>query len=102
MPWILVPAAQMPWISAIGLDEARKAWLELQIQQWVAAKAALCRFDFQYRDGFRYVGGFIGLDEARKAWLELQIQQWVAASPNNTLKRLTLAVHALVTPDTGD
>ena len=32
-----------------------------------AAAKALRRFDFQYRDGFRYVGGFIGSDEARKA-----------------------------------
>jgi hypothetical protein len=34
-------------------------------------------FDFQRRDGCRYVGGFIGTDEARQEWLAPKIQKWV-------------------------
>jgi hypothetical protein len=38
----------------------------------------LAEFNFDFRDGSRYVGGFIGTDEAKREWLEPQIQQWVA------------------------
>ena len=42
-----------------------------------ATKAALSRFDFKYREGSGYVGGFIGTEAAKKACLEPQIEQWV-------------------------
>jgi hypothetical protein len=43
-----------------------------QCQWWLA------EFNFDFRDGSRYVGGFIGTDEAKREWLEPKIQQWVA------------------------
>jgi hypothetical protein len=42
-----------------------------------AARMNLSDFDFQYRDGHRYVGGFIGTNEARTQWLEPMIADWV-------------------------
>jgi hypothetical protein len=41
-------------------------------------KRRLAEFEFQFRDGSRYVGGFIGSDDAKREWLEPQIQKWVA------------------------
>ena len=41
------------------------------------ARRTLERFDFQYSDGHRYVGGFIGSDTARTKWLAPKIQEWV-------------------------
>jgi hypothetical protein len=40
-------------------------------------KRELADFNFIFRTGSRYVGGFVGDDEAKQAWLEPQIQQWV-------------------------
>eukprot|EP00957_Ditylum_brightwellii_P142199 10833506-Ditylum_brightwellii.AAC.1 len=33
----------------------------------------------KYREGFRYVGGYIGTEETRKEWLEPQVQKWAVA-----------------------
>jgi hypothetical protein len=41
------------------------------------AKIVLDEFDFQYKDGHRYVGGFIGTRASRLEWLEPQIQKWI-------------------------
>jgi hypothetical protein len=41
------------------------------------ARSVLERFQFKYRDGHRYVGGFIGTGESHTKWLEPQIQRWV-------------------------
>ena len=41
------------------------------------ALAELQEFNFQRRDGSRYVGGFIGSPEAQQEWLDPKIQQWV-------------------------
>jgi hypothetical protein len=41
------------------------------------AREALERFNFQYSDGHRYVGGFIGSEAARAKWLAPKIQDWV-------------------------
>jgi hypothetical protein len=63
---------------SICFSEPAKSIIICAPNHQATAKAALRRFDFQYRDGFWYVSGFIESDEARKAWLEPQIQQWVA------------------------
>lgn len=41
------------------------------------AKEALAEYDFQYHDGYRYVGGFVGTAATENVWLEPKIQQWV-------------------------
>lgn len=35
-----------------------------------AAEHELAEFNFQFKDGFRYVSGFIGTDETHQQWLE--------------------------------
>jgi hypothetical protein len=37
----------------------------------------LREFNFQYRSGARYLGGYIGTPEAKQQWLAPQIQKWV-------------------------
>ena len=41
------------------------------------AKAALEGFNFQYRDGSRYLGSFIGTAATQQDWIDPQIQKWV-------------------------
>ena len=41
-----------------------------------AARSALSAFQFQYRDGHRYLGGFIGTEESKARWLKPKIQHW--------------------------
>lgn len=40
------------------------------------AQAVLSEFGFQYRDGARFLRGFIGCGVARKEWLAPQIEHW--------------------------
>jgi len=40
-------------------------------------QAELVEFSFQYKDGYRHVGGLIGTPEAKTKWLQPQIQQWI-------------------------
>ena len=41
-----------------------------------AAKQRLHRFNFQYKEGDRYIGGFLGSDDGRKEWLWKKIERW--------------------------
>jgi hypothetical protein len=41
------------------------------------AKILLMEFDFQYRDGSRYVGGFIGDSASQAEWVDPQIEKWI-------------------------
>ena len=43
----------------------------------VECDTLLTEFNFERRDGSRYVGGFVGTTAARDQWLAPQIQQWV-------------------------
>jgi hypothetical protein len=38
----------------------------------------LRNFQFRYKDGHRYVGGYLGTDAARHEWIDPQIQKWVS------------------------
>lgn len=42
-----------------------------------AAERALSSFNFQYRDGTRYLGGFVGTAATREEWIKPQIENWV-------------------------
>ncbi len=42
-----------------------------------AAEARLVQFQFEFHDGYRYVGGFLGSDTAQSAWLAPQKENWV-------------------------
>ena len=57
--------------------EPAKNIVVCQEAQTDQAHRTLERFDFQYSDGHRYVGGFIGSDTARIKWLAPMIQEWV-------------------------
>jgi hypothetical protein len=57
--------------------EVSKSIVVCQATEREAVEEALSAFQFDYRDGTRYVGGFVGSDEARQAWLMPQIQRWV-------------------------
>ena len=49
------------WGPARGyFPEPAKSTIICAPNHQAAAREALRLFDFQYRDGFRYVGGFIG------------------------------------------
>jgi len=39
-------------------------------------QAELQNFGFQYKTGYRHVGGYLGSTEARDAWIQPQVQQW--------------------------
>ena len=40
------------------------------------ARDMLSNFDFQHKEGSRYIGGFIGTDASRDEWLRPQIETW--------------------------
>ena len=42
-----------------------------------AVQRVLGEFKFKYKDGARYLGGFIGTDDARDEWVKEQVDDWV-------------------------
>jgi len=57
--------------------EPAKSILVCREEHMEHARRTLERFNFQYSDGHRYVGGFIGSEAARAKWLAPKIQDWV-------------------------
>ena len=58
--------------------EPDKIIIICQPEDRVATERVLNEFNFRYKDGYRYVGGFTGTEEAHLAWwLEPQLDKWI-------------------------
>lgn len=96
-----VPAVSQPWYAddaamfgpASGLAEATRLLLKFgpargyfpepakslylgRPQDRTRAQEILGEFNFQHRDGARYIGGFVGSKESLDAWLTPKIEEW--------------------------
>jgi hypothetical protein len=56
--------------------EPDKSIVIVRPQDRPATQHQLQEYNFQYHDGYRYVGGFIGTKASRDKWLLPQVQQW--------------------------
>lgn len=75
-----VMARLQEWGPARGyFPEPEKSVFIVRPEDEADAKALLQDFNFRYKDGSRYVGGFIGSRARLLEWLEPKIQEWVAA-----------------------
>ena len=63
-------------LAATSLSQ-QKVYSSVAQRTREAATQQLSRFSFCYKDGHRYVGGFVGTYEAESEWIEPQINQWV-------------------------
>ena len=82
-----VMARLQEWGPARGyFPEPEKSIFIVRPEDEEDAKALLQDFNFRYKDGSRYVGGFIGSRARLLEWLEPKVQEWVAAI--KTLSRI--------------
>jgi hypothetical protein len=58
-------------------EPAKSIFVGCKADEAETCRRALVEFDFQFREGSQYVGGFIGSEAARAEWIEPQIQKWV-------------------------
>ena len=57
-------------------EPAKSVFVPCRPTETHLCQADLAEFNFQYREGARYVGGFIGTDAALAEWIAPQTQQW--------------------------
>jgi hypothetical protein len=56
-----------------------KSILIARPEDQATAASHLKRFEFDYRDGARYLGSFLGADSTRDEWLDEKLETWIAA-----------------------
>ena len=59
--------------------EPDKSTLICRPQDQATMQQLLHRYQFQYKSGSRYLGGFIGDDDEHENWLKAQVSDWVEA-----------------------